>query len=348
MHLAIQKCSEINFMMKKRFLFFILVLIICGNTFANLRPIFLSIELRPVTTAANTKNIIHWNVVFTNLDSIRHAIVVPSSQNKGKRIIQLQWYKVTSSGSGIFPSSGDFYEQVYADPIELEMDTSLYRGYPSIVNLDPNESYTFPIFLNDRMNQFKHVESSYLVPTLPIQDYKVLVNYNPYYEPLSQHFFYHPEKGQFDLDSLNRLELPLGGIYSNYTTIHMQKDDFNTNLFFSKSCPKSCNFCNCIKHKRWKKLRKHFDKKSSDLSHGRVLHEFPGPDGVLDVLPTYYSKNYVVLTKDGVQHISVTWQIGKIYKVAHFFTRILYPVFHKVIFPYTNARVSKLKWIKEW
>ncbi|HBW86659.1 MAG TPA: hypothetical protein DEF82_07960 [Crocinitomicaceae bacterium] len=334
--------------MKKPFLVFLLASFIVENSFANLRPIYLSIELKTVTTAANTKNIMQWNVVFTNIDSIGHAIVIPSSQNRGKRIIQLQWYKVTSSGSGIFPSSGDHYEQVYTDPIELEMDTSLYHGYPSIVNLDPNESYTFPIFLNDRNNQLKHVESSYLVPTLPIQDYEVLVHYNPYSEPLSQHFFYHHEKGQFSPDSLNRLELPLGGIYSNYTTIHMQKDDFNTDLFFSNTCSKNCQVCNCIKHKRWKKLRKHFEKNSIDLSHGRVLHEFPGPDGVLDVLPTYYSKNYIVLTTNGVQHISVTWQIGKIYKVAQFFTRMLYPIFRKVVFPYTNAKVSKLKWIKDW
>lgn len=188
--------------MKKTILVFLFATFIVENSFANLRPIYLSIELKPVTTAVNTKNIIQWNVVFTNLDSIGHAIVIPSSQNRGKRIIQLQWYKVTSSGSGIFPSSGDYYEQVYLDPIELEMDTSLYRGYPSIVNLEPKESYTFPIFLNDRNNQLKHVESSYLVPTLPIQDYEVLVHYNPYTEPLSQHFFYHQEKGQFAPDSL--------------------------------------------------------------------------------------------------------------------------------------------------
>jgi hypothetical protein len=334
--------------MRKLILVFILVFLILEKSLANLRPIYLSIELKPVTTAANTKNIIQWNVVFTNLDSIGHAIVIPSSQNRGKRIIQLQWYKVTTSGSGIFPSSGDYYEQVYTDPIELEMDTSLYRGYPSIVNLDPNESYTFPIFLNDRINQLKHVESSYLVPNLPIQDYEVLVHYNPYTEPFSKHFFYHREKGEFASDSLNRLELPLGGIYSNYTTIHMQKDDFNTDLFFSKTCSKNCRVCTCVKNKRWKKLRKHFEKKSTDLSHGTILHEFPGPDGVLDVLPTYYSKNYIVLTKDGVQHISVTWQIGKINKVAQFFTRMLYPIFHKVVFPYTNASVSKLIKIKDW
>ncbi|MBM3161482.1 MAG: hypothetical protein FJZ66_09110 [Bacteroidetes bacterium] len=114
--------------MKKTILVFLFATFIVENSFANLRPIYLSIDLKPVTTGANTKNIIQWNVVFTNLDSIRHAIVIPSSQNRGKRIIQLQWYKVSSSGSGIFPSSGDYYEQVYTDPIELEMDTSLYRG----------------------------------------------------------------------------------------------------------------------------------------------------------------------------------------------------------------------------
>ena len=89
-------------------------------------------------------------------------------------------------------------------------------------------------------------------------------------------------------------------------------------------------------------------KKSYELAHARVLHEFPGPDAVQDLLPTYYSKNYVVLTKDGVQHISVTWQIGKIYKTAQFFTRLLYPIFRRVVFPYANARWSKLKSIKEW
>jgi hypothetical protein len=128
----------------------------------------------------------------------------------------------------------------------------------------------------------------------------------------------------------------------------MQRDDFITDFFFSKSCSKKCALCRCIKHKKWKKLRRHFEKKSSNLSHGRVLHEFPGPDGVKDLLPTFYSKNYVVLTNDGIQHISVTWQIGKIYKGARFFSRLLYPVFRKVIFPYSNARVSKLKWIREW
>jgi len=330
------------------FLYFLLFVLTSSALFGNLRPIYLSIELRPASTAVNTKNIIQWNVVITNLDSVRHAIVIPSAQNRGKRILQLQWYQVSNSSSGIFPASGDFYEQVYSDPIELEMDTSLYRGFASIVNLDPMESYTFPIFLNDRNNQLKHVESSYLVPDLPIQDYEVLVHYDPYTEPLSQHFFFHREKGQYEQDSLNRLELPLGGIYSPYTTIHMQKDDFTIDLFSSKACSKNCNVCVCINNKRWKKLRKHFQKKSSDLSHGRILNEFPGPDAVQDLLPTFYSKNYVVLTKDGVQHISVTWQIGKVYKTAQFFTRMLYPIFHKVVFPYTNARWSKLIRIEEW
>lgn len=334
--------------MKKAIVLVLFVIVLLETSFANLRAIYLSIELRPASAAANTKNIIQWNVVFTNLDSIRHAIVIPSAQNRGKRIIQLQWYKVTSSGSGIFPSSGDFYEQVYSDPIELEMDTSLYRGFASIVNLDPMESYTFPVFLNDRNNQLKHVESSYLVPDLPIQDYEVLVHYNPYSDSIAKHFFFSREKGQFFQDSMNRLELPREGIYSPYTTIHMQKDDFNTDIFSTKKCANNCKVCSCIKNKRWKKLRKHFSKKSSDLSHGRVLHEFPGPDAVQDLLPTYYSKNYVVLTEDGVQHISVTWQIGKIYKTAQFFTRLLYPIFRKVVFPYTNARWSKLKSIKEW
>lgn len=334
--------------MKKAVLILLFAIFSGENSFSNLRPIYLSIELKPVTTAANTKNIIQWNVVFTNLDSIRHAIVIPSSQNRGKRIIQLEWYGIKGTAPGNAPSMDSYYQLLYTDPIELEMDTSLYQGYPSIVNLEPNESYTFPIFLNDRKNELKHVESSYQVPNLPIQDFEVLVHYDPYTEPLSQHFFYHREKGQFAPDSLNRLELPLGGIYSNYTTIHMQKNDFTMDLYFNKTCTKNCSLCSCIKHKRWKKLRKHFEKKSSELSHGRVLHEFPGPDGVLDVLPTYYSKNYIVLTKDGVQHISVTWQIGKIYKTAQFFTRMLYPIFRKVVFPFTNAGISKLKWIREW
>jgi len=334
------KCSK--------FLFLFLFALSSSSLFGNLRPIYLSIELRPASSAVNTKNIIQWNVVITNLDSVRHAIVIPSAQNRGKRILQLQWYKVSSSSSGIFPESGDFYEQVYSDPIELEMDTTLYRGFPSIVNLDPMESYTFPIFLNDRKNQLKHVESSYQVPNLPIQDYEVLVHYNPYTDSLAKHFFYSREKGQFFQDSLNRLELPREGIYSPYSTIHMQKDDFTIDLFSSKTCSKNCNICTCIKNKRWKKLRKHFRKKSSDLSHGRVLHEFPGPDAVQDLLPTYYSKNYMVLSKDGIHHISVTWQLGKIYKTAQFFTRILYPIFGRVVFPYTNARWSKLIRIKEW
>jgi hypothetical protein len=331
-----------------KFLFLLIFALTSSSLFGNLRPIYLSIELNPVTRAVNSKNIIQWNVVITNLDSVRHAIVIPSEQNRGKRIIQLQWYGVKVSSPGISPDINSSYLLLYSDPIELEMDTSLYRGFPSIVNLDPKESYTFPIFLNDRKNQLKHVESSYLVPNLPIQDYEVLVHYNPYSDSLAKHFFYSREKGEYYQDTLNRLELPREGIYSPYTTIHMQKDDFTMDLFSSKACSKNCNVCTCIKNKRWKKLRKHFRKKSSDLSHGRVLHEFPGPDAVLDVLPTYSSKNYIVLTKDGIRHISVTWQLGKIYKTAQFFTRILYPIFGRVVFPYTNARWSKLIKISEW
>jgi hypothetical protein len=331
-----------------KFLYLLLFALTSSSLFGNLRPIYLSIELKPVTRAVNTKNIIQWNVVITNLDSVRHAIVIPSAQNRGKRIIQLQWYGVKGSSPGISPDINSSYLLLYSDPIELEMDTTLYQGFPSIVNLDPKESYTFPIFLNDRKNQLKHVESSYLVPDLPIQDYEVLVLYNPYSDSLAKHFFYSMEKGQYYQDTLNRLELPREGIYSPYTTIHMQKDDFTMDLFSSKACPKNCKVCACIKNKRWKKLRKHFTKKSSDISHGRVLHEFPGPDAVLDILPTYYSKNYIVLTQDGIQHISVTWQLGKIYKTAQFFTRILYPIFGRVVFPYTNARWSKLIRISEW
>lgn len=329
-------------------LLFLWVFFLSEDALTNLRPIYLSIELKPVATAVNTKNIIQWNVVFTNLDTIRHGIIIPSAQNRGKRILQLQWYSVKVSGTGISPDLNTYYQLMYSDPIELEMDTTLYRGFPSFVNLEPKESYTFPIFLNDRANQLKHIESSYLVPNLPIQDYEVLVLYNPFSDSLAKHFFYSSDKGQFDQDSLNRLELPFGGIYSTYTTIHMQKDDFTMDLFSSKACPKNCKVCACIKNKRWKKLRKHFTKKSSDLSHGRVLHEFPGPDAVLDVLPTYYSKNYIVLTKDGLRHISVTWQLGKIYKTAQFFTRILYPIFDRLVFPYTNSRWSKLIRIEEW
>jgi hypothetical protein len=62
--------------MKKAIALVLFVIVSVEISLANLRPIYLSIELRPASTAANTKNIIQWNVVFTNLDSIRHAIVL--------------------------------------------------------------------------------------------------------------------------------------------------------------------------------------------------------------------------------------------------------------------------------
>lgn len=293
-------------------------------SFADLRPSQFSI------TISCDKQVVYQNECFqltfqlTNLTAQNQTILVPGSQNKGKRIIQLEYYEVTNN----------FYTKVAEEIRTIQMDTS-ERGSVYFKRLDPNESYTFPIFLNDSLNFSKHIQSNYRLPKLPPGTYQVLAWYLPWEEELAKYAF--QLTNDFDKNPIeyseeeSKIEMPASGINSNYITLTIASDT----VFYPKentitSCEEHCRFCHAIEHEKWHKVERIIRHEQHDWrkSHNQLRWISPNPDAVLDILPTYSTNELIFKTKSGIKYGFITYQIGKIFPVRQRMAQLLHLIFN--------------------
>ena len=293
-------------------------------SFADLRPSQFSITISCDKQVVYKKECFQLTVQLSNLTEQNQTILVPGAQNKGKRLIQLEYYQVTNN----------FYTKVAEEIRTIQMDTS-ERGSVYFKRLDPKESYTFPIFLNDSLNYTKHIQSNYRLPKLPPGTYQVLAWYLPWDEELAKYTF--QLTNEFDKNPIefseeeSKIEMPAGGINSNYISLTIASDT----VFYPKEntitpCEEHCRFCHAIEHEKWHKVERIIRHEQHDWrkQHSQLCWISPNPDAILDCLPTYSTNELIFKTKSGIKYAFITYQIGKIFPVRQRMAQLLHLIFN--------------------
>jgi hypothetical protein len=295
-------------------------ILLSNMSYADLRMPELAMELILKKSMHQNHEIIQFEVKFTNQTDRSLSILLPGTQNKGKRILQLQVFSVDN------PSN--FYTKVFENPLELEMDTT-FIGSVYFKRLEARESVTIPLFVNDTANARKNILSNYSFPDLANGSYQVIAYYNPFGEALAPYVFQaYDDHGRTIEDSLNpeRLQMNAWGIYSNYVQLNI--DSQATKEIESPVCSKHCHFCRHIEKRQWHRVRKDIIHRISDIAgHQHVRFLFHGPDAVLSSLPAYYSRQIVFDTENGLEYKYLTWQIGKIHRFRSFIHKCCYWMF---------------------
>jgi hypothetical protein len=182
-------------------------------SYADLRMPELAMELILKKSIHQNREIIQFEVKFTNQTNRSLSILLPGTQNKGKRILQLQVFSVDN------PSN--FYTKVFENPLELEMDTS-FIGSVYFKRLEARESVTIPLFVNDTANARKNILSNYSFPDLANGSYEVIAYYNPFGEALAPYVFQaYDDHGRTIVEKTGMLTTPKRSILTSY--FHLPK-----------------------------------------------------------------------------------------------------------------------------
>ena len=306
-----------------KFLTLLVSILLSGMSYADLRMPELAMELILKKSVYQNREIMQFEVKFTNQTDRDLSMIIPGSQNKGQRILQLQVFSVNNTTN--------FYTKVFENPLELEMDTS-FIGSVYFKRLRAHESMSIPLFVNDRRNASKYIYSNYAFPDFPDGKYEVIAYYNPLGESLAPYVFQaYDDHGRTIGDSLNpeKMQIDAYGIYSNYVQMTIDSHVKTTSdEGWGLICSGSCHFCRHIEKEQWHRVKKDIIHRVDDIAkHGKVLFLFDGPDAVLSSLPSYYSRQIVLETKNGIVYKELTWQIGKIYGVRSFIHKCCYWIF---------------------
>jgi len=308
-----------------KFLFLFLSIAFSGMSYADLRMPELAMQLILKKSVHQNREIMQFEVKFTNQTDRDLSILLPGSQNKGKRILQLQVFSVNHSTN--------FYTKIFENPLELVMDTSVI-GSVYFKRLNAGESVSIPLFVNDRRNASKYIYSNYAFPDFPDGKYEVIAYYNPFGESLAPYVFQaYDDHGRTIGDSLNpeKMQIDAYGIYSNYVQLTIDsKVKTNSEEGVDDICSGSCRFCRHLEKEQWRQVEKDIDHRLQNMvPHDHVRFLFDGPDAIVLTLPTYYSREIVVETKNGIQYKELTWQIGKVYPLRSFLHKWCYLIFHR-------------------
>lgn len=294
-----------------KFFALLVSILLSGFSYADLRMPELAMELILKKSLHQNRDIMQFEVKFTNQTDRDLSMIIPGSQNKGKRILQLQVFSVNNATN--------FYTKVFENPLELEMDTSII-GSVYFKRLRARESVSIPLFVNDSSNARKYIYSNYTFSDFPDGKYEVIAYYNPFGESLAPYVFQaYDDHGRTIGDSLNpeKMQIDAYGIYSNYVQMTIDsKVKTTSDEGEDVICSVSCHFCRHIDKEQWHRVKKDIIHRVDDIvKHGNVLFLFEGPDAVLSSLPSYYSRQIVLETKNGVVYKELTWQIGRIFSL---------------------------------
>ncbi|MEN9987324.1 MAG: hypothetical protein RLZZ585_363 [Bacteroidota bacterium] len=303
-----------------KFILLLTIILLSGTSYADLRMPELAMELILKKNIHQNREIIQFEVKFTNQTDRSLSILLPGTQNKGKRLLQLQVFSVNNVSN--------FYTKVFENPMILEMDTS-FIGSVYFKRLEARESVSIPLFVNDTANAQKNILSNYSFPDLANGSYQVIAYYNPFGEALAPYAFQaYDDHGRSIEDSLNpeRMQIDAWGVYSNY--VELSINSVLTEEIEAPVCSGHCRFCRHIQKEQWNRVKKDIIHRVDNIAaHEHVRFLFHGPDAVLSSLPAYYSRQIVFDTQNGLKYKYLTWQIGKIYRFRSFIHSCCYWVF---------------------
>ncbi len=322
---------------------------------ADLRPVYLSLEISAPKTKFTTTELVQINVTLKNGTSNRHSILIPGNQSKGLKLIYFSWYKVNEN---------NFYTEVHRDSRVISMDTSV-KGYVSFNRLDSNESTTIPFFFNDTKNAKKHINSNYEIPNLPPGNYKIIAWYYPWDEELAKYAFNKYDwKGQDENPDKNPelLDLSESGTQSTYFDVEIVEQAEIDTPNFTNSCVKTCKLCRTIEHENWKRTKSIIRRDSKDYeennlgkntkgtwqkAHRNIAFLGDNPDAILASLPAFLSREIIFQNKNGIHYFYLTWQLGKISRVGSRINTVLYMIgIKRIRIKDSNVNYSKLKYLR--
>jgi hypothetical protein len=306
-----------------KFAALLISILFSGMSYADLRMPELAMQLILKKSVHQNREIIQFEVKFTNQTDRDLSMIIPGSQNKGQRILQLQVFSVNNVTN--------FYTKVFENPMELVMDTSVI-GSCYFKRLNAGESVSIPLFVNDSRNASKYITSNYALPDFPDGKYEVIAYYNPFGESLAPYVFQaYDDHGRTIGDSLNteKMQIDAYGIYSNYVQLTIDSHvATSTEENQQGVCSSSCQFCGHIEKEQWHRVKKDIIHRVDDIAqHRNVLFLFDGPDAVLSSLPSYYSRQIVLETKNGIVYKELTWQIGRIFSLRSTIHKWCYWIF---------------------
>lgn len=288
--------------------------------YADLKPIDIKMELSSNRNAYMASEVIAFTIDFENLTDKYNVILLPGSQNKGKKLIYFSYYTVKDN----------FYTEVARESREINMDTTI-DGRVSLRNLKPKASISIPVFLNEKSNYNTHIEAHHALPDLPPGKYQLLAWYDPWDEDYGNQFFNKIEsfdKGDEQLFEANKFNIPEEGLISNYFSLEILAENNTIPAFQSTVfCTKNCKYCTAIENEDWSKVAKIIDKQSyykgknniakTDTNwlqtHRNVAWLYDGPEAILASLPSYTYRRFIFKNANGYHYYNATWQLGIVY-----------------------------------
>lgn len=271
---------------------------------------------------------IEFKLKVYNRDKTRsYPIVMPGTQNNGKKLIRLQFYSVNEKTQ--------YYTLVAKEDPELKM-VCKSPGAVNVRQLAPGDSTEMVFFLNDHKNYLSQTASHHQLdkPLFPGK-YQVHIYYDPSVTELRD--LYHYIGTTNDSTSLEKLNFWIGGNVSQYIPITISKSTAGAkNETLPPSCAMNCGFCKSIDEGNWSAVKTTMVKalqKSEDFdialaqpnwmkTHRNVVWVSPPPQEVASSLPTFFGYELIFLSRGELFYFSAGYQWGIVYQSRSRFNQI--------------------------
>jgi hypothetical protein len=285
-------------------------------------------KLRTGKTVYQVGERVDFRLMVYNRDKNKsYPIVLPGTQNKGQKLIQLRFYSVDEKTN--------FYTCVAKENPEIKMFCEK-PGNVTVRQLAPGDSLEIVFFLNDSKNFLSQTASHHeLDQALLPGNYQVHIFYDPSVTEFRD--LYHYISSTNDSTSSEKLNFWSGGNVCQYIPITISKSATVQNSFASNpSCTRNCAFCKAIDDGNWSAVKKTLEKniqKSEDFDHAlaqthwmkahrNVVWVSPPPQEVLSSLPTFFSYEIVFLSQGEVFYYTAGYQWGIVYQSRSRFNQL--------------------------
>ncbi|MBL7901926.1 MAG: hypothetical protein JNK73_08025 [Bacteroidia bacterium] len=265
--------------------------------------------------------------VYNSDKNRSYPIVLPGTQNKGQKLIQLRFYSVNEKTN--------FYTCAGKENPEIRMSCEK-PGNATVRQLAPGDSLDIVFFLNDRKNYLHQTASHHELdqPLVP-GNYQVHIFYDPSVTEFKD--LYHYIWSTNDSTSSEKLNFWTGGNVCQYIPLTISKSTANQKPeALTPTCAKNCTFCKAIDEGNWSAVKKTMEKhiqKSADFTlalaqthwmktHRNVVWVSPPPQEVQSSLPSYFSYEIVFLSHGEVFYYTAGYQWGIVYQSRSRFNQV--------------------------
>jgi hypothetical protein len=298
----------------------------------DLRPQDLKITLEQLPVLQHQTDIIPLQIHIQNVTNHRGSILVPYAQNYGKPLFQLRVFEIDQAGQ---------HTLVYTSQEFLEMDTSKYKTEGSFWQLEAGETYSLPLFINDKLNARLRFESSIQIPDLNNGKYAFQVLYTPENSSFFKYAFSQfTDKDPITEDDVD--EYPDHFIWEGSFASNFLEYPFEILPKLVVFDPTKSALCNAVSKENFSKLKRIWGNRDKNKSCDCVLWVYDGAQSIQASLPAYTGYDVIFYTDSGIKYLSFTYQIGKIYR-----SRIrIAQLFYAAGFRRPPFKTSKVNWSK--